>query len=73
MLWLAHFREKFGFPLGHGHDAAEVAALAPASLAVLAADEVDAAFPYRSNWRAERDSALAAARPDVDRPAAERP
>ena len=73
VLWLAHFREKFGFPLGHGHDAAEVAAIAPSSLAVLAADEVDAAFPYRGNWRAERDSALAAARPDVDRPAAERP
>jgi len=66
VLWLAHFRAKFGFPLGHSHDDADVAALAPASLAVVASDAVDAAFPYRSNWRTERDAALAAARSDVD-------
>lgn len=66
VLWLAHFREKFGFPLGHSHDAADVAALAPASVAVITSDEVDAAFPYRSTWRAERDAALSAVRSDID-------
>jgi hypothetical protein len=48
--------------LAHAHDDADVAALAPASLAVIRSDAVDAAFPYRATWREERDRALAAAR-----------
>jgi hypothetical protein len=62
VLWLSHHRGRFGYPLAHAHDEADVAALAPASLAVIRSDAVDAAFPYRATWREERDRALAAAR-----------
>ena len=62
VLWLSHHRGRFGYPLAHAHDDADVAALAPASLAVIRSDAVDAAFPYRATWREERDRALAAAR-----------
>ena len=62
VLWLDHFREKFAFPLAHVRDAADTATLAPATLAVLRADERDAAHAYRATWRAERDAALTAAR-----------
>ncbi|GAA3650582.1 hypothetical protein [Microbacterium marinilacus] len=62
VLWMAHFRGKFAFPLGHGRDADEVRRLAVASAAVVEADEKDAAYPYRSSWRDERDAALTEAR-----------
>lgn len=62
VLWMDHFREKYGFPLAHVVDPADVAELAPAALAVISADATDAAFPYRASWRDQRDQALAAAR-----------
>ncbi len=62
VLWMSHFREKFGFPLAGRYDDAELADLAAASLAVLDADAKDAAYPYRESWRADRSAALAAAR-----------
>ncbi|WP_188893188.1 hypothetical protein [Microlunatus endophyticus] len=62
VLWMDHFRDKYGFPLAHAVDPADVAELAPASLAVISADAADAAFAYRASWRDQRDEALAAAR-----------
>lgn len=62
VLWLAHFRGRFAFPLAHHREAGDLAALAPAVQAVIAADERDAAAPYRATWRAERKAALDAAR-----------
>lgn len=61
VLWLAHFREQFAFPLGHKYEPTDVAVLAPATLAVAHADARDAAYPYREAWRTERAAALTAA------------
>lgn len=61
VLWLAHFRQQFAIPIGHKYEPTDVAALAPATLAVAHADARDAAYPYRRSWRTERAAALAAA------------
>ncbi|MFT2749360.1 hypothetical protein ACMT9U_07260 [Clavibacter sp. Sh2036] len=62
VLWLSHHRGTRGYPVAHSHDAADAVALAPASLAVIRSDAVDAEYAYRTIWRDERDRALAAAR-----------
>lgn len=58
VLWMQHFREKFAFPVAHAYEPDDIAAVALASQAVIDADARDAAYPYRENWRAERDTAL---------------
>lgn len=58
VFWIHIFRKKFVFPLANRRDSAELAALAPASLAVMKADEQDAAYPYRESWREDRAAAL---------------
>lgn len=58
LLWIEHHRARFVLPLGVRHDEADIAALAPASLAVRIADEVDGEYPYRTAWVTERTAAL---------------
>lgn len=62
VLWIEHFREKYGFPLASRYEHAELADLAAPSIAVLDADAQDAAYPYRESWRAARAAAVATAR-----------
>ena len=70
VLWLSHFRSRFTVPWGakYSGQEADERALAPASLAVLRADIIDAGLPYRADWMEHRAELFAAA-DDPSRPA----
>lgn len=55
LLWIAQHRVKYVPPIGVVYDENDIFDLAPASRPVLAADEVDAAYPYRTTWVEHRD------------------
>lgn len=58
VLWMAHFRKRFAFPMAHVTNPDDIAAVAAASRVVIDVDARDAAYPYRDSWRAERDTVL---------------
>jgi hypothetical protein len=59
LLWMDHFRDRHPFPYGWRADEADARALAPAALAAREAHAADAALPYLTSWRAEREALLA--------------
>lgn len=64
LLWMDMFRDRFPYPIAHvrSTSAASPADLAAAAAATLSAHAVNAAMPYLTSWRTEREEALAAVR-----------